>query len=151
MATIPQIIALGRVTALALIAGCTFACGPKFEFGGHWKGMRTMKGVPGAASYVVSTANALKLYVHPDGQFDLQDMGLPKQGEISIQGMKAVLIVKKIAGKDIAFQPNETKESSSSIELTGTKKGTIIYSDPKAMDPAPVELTRSATDDTGRP
>jgi hypothetical protein len=151
MATIPQIIALGRMTALALIAGSATGCGPKYNFEGSWLGRRSMKVNAGTPSYEALTLQTVKLFIHSNGRFELQDMGERKEGTISVQGEKAVLVITKIEGVDIRNQPKETQDSVGPIDLTSLDGKTIRYDDPKAFDPTPVELTRGATTDPARP
>jgi hypothetical protein len=151
MATIPQIIALGRVTALLLVSGCALACERQFPYLGHWEGHRDLKGAPGTAPYIMNTLNVVKLWVHPNGRFDLQDMGMAKQGNISVQGQTAVLIITKIGGKDVETQPKEMRDNIAQINLKALGADKISYSDPKSGDPAPIELKRIATDESGRP
>ena len=110
-----------------------------------------MKGAPETAPYVMHTLNAVKLWIHPNGRFDLQDMGLPKEGNVSIDGDKAILTVTKIAGKDIQFQSSQTKESNAPIQLVGKTADTVIYTDPSAIDPTPIQLKRIATSGPDRP
>lgn len=110
-----------------------------------------MTGTPGTPSYIVVTANTIKLWIHRTGRFDLQDMGVPKEGNVSIQGQKAILTVTEIAGKDIQFQSTATRESIGPIELLAQPDGQLVYNDPKALDPSPVRLKLVATADNGRP
>ena len=110
-----------------------------------------MKGAPGTPSYVMVTLNTLKLWVHPNGRFDLQDLGIPKQGDISIQGDKAILTVTKIAGKDVNPQSPTAPRAAGSIALVGKSPNTIEYRDSNAVDPLPVQLNRIATQPSERP
>jgi len=110
-----------------------------------------MKGSPGTAPYVMFTINTIKLEIMPNGRFALQDMGVPKSGNVSVQGDKAILTVTQVAGKSMELQSVATKDSTGPIEITGQPDQTLIYSDPKAMDPSPVRLKRIATASPSRP
>jgi len=151
MRTIPTIIALGRVAAFVFLATCLGACGSRFNFVGLWTGSRESKGATGTPSYVMTTINAIKLEIQPNGQFRLQDMGVLKEGNIAYSGDKATLTITKIAGVPVDRQSQATVESLGAIELTVQPVDFLIYHDPKSLDPTPVQLKRIATPVKNRP
>lgn len=110
-----------------------------------------MKGDPAAAPYVMFTANTIKLNIKPNGRFELQDMGIPEQGNVSFLGHSAVLTVTEIMGVDMERQSVATLSRIGPIELTAQSDGTILYSDPKSIDPSIVRLKRIATVAPTRP
>jgi hypothetical protein len=110
-----------------------------------------MKGASGTPSYVMLTLNTIKLTIKPNGQFWLQDMGVPKEGRVSVDGDKALLNITKIAGVDAGRQSVATQESIAPIELKAMPDATLIYNDPKNSDPAPIQLKRIATPVADRP
>ncbi len=142
---------MGRAAACVLVALTLTNCSHRFPFIGKWEGHRAMKGTPGAAPYILFTLNTIKLDVLPNGRFNLQDMGVPKQGNITIFEDKALLVVTHIAGKEVESQSTATQESIAKIELKVVSQDKIIYIDPKALDPTPVDLKRIATEGASRP
>lgn len=151
MATITPIIALRKCAAIGLAAVCLTGCGgPGFEYIGHWQGMRDMKGQPGAPPYVMFTANQIKLTIRDDGRFQLQDMGVPKEGIVQYHGDKATLTVTKMAGRDPASFSPSLQADPETIELSAQGRD-LIYTDKRDLDPAPVHLTRVATKTADRP
>lgn len=110
-----------------------------------------MKGVPGARPDVMFTVNEVKLNIRSDGRFELQTMGVPERGIITIDGDKATLRVTDIAGSDITRQSQATQDAIAPIVLEGQKNGSVVFNDPKALDHSPVTLQRIATAPPDRP
>lgn len=134
--SIPRIIALGTLAALA--AGC----GPSFDFQGRWTGERKLAAPPGVDPSVVRAVAKVELVLR-GSRFELLEAGTTKSGSVSFADGKAFLRVDTYLGRPIESLGRAAVQMNKEIELIPSGKDRLLFRDPGGFDREPVLLVRT--------
>ena len=98
---------VGSISAALLLAALLLAsCGAPVPTG-TFRGSRDEAGRPGADPVVVAQLNRVILRIDAEGRADLEDGGIPWEGQVSRAGDRLVLSVEAVSGINVERQPRE--------------------------------------------
>jgi hypothetical protein len=138
MTAIARIMAPG-MGLLLLVGGCNSS--PRFDYVGTWRGMREVRGQPGADPDVLRSIGKIELKVDGRDRFSIFVSPYVLEGRLERTSTGAALPVEIVQGKPIERQSTEFRAEIPRIELFPQENGTLRLKDPRQPQ-SEVVLTR---------